>query len=573
MQRRLVTILVADVVGYSRLMEAAEEQTVRQMQACQNMMTETVDDAGGRIFNRAGDAALAEFDSPVNAVRAANDIRAKLSTLAEKEENAMSMRFGLHLADVMASGDDLLGDGVNLAARIQQQAEPDAIHISEAVFDQIKRHSPFTFENLGEQRFKNISDPLTVFRLTGQISNHRLQSAPTRVASQRDASPNSIAVLPFTSSGADEDQQFLAEGLTEEIILELARFKKLQVASRSCCFVYADRNIDAINAARELGVSYILQGQVRRMGDTIRLSFELANGHTGISVWADRITRKFDDLFELMETATTQIAATILGRVEADAIELVRRKRPENMSGYEMMLRGLDLHRLGNVTYDSPREAVKWFDKAIEADPSYAPAYAWRVCSASWLPEFDLEIGKQYIEKALELDPNNPEAHRIMGVISMFEDDFNSARIHIKKALALSPCDAYVLARCASFYSFNGQPDEALKLLDKAEALDALMPVWCVEERVIAHFAKEEFEQALVAFAELLQQTVRGQLYQAAALVALDRLPEAKTAVKKARLTNPDLTAEDFSVKETWRDHKIKLKIRRDLIAAGLPRD
>jgi len=573
MQRRLVTIMVADVVGYSRMMEAAEEQTVLQMQACQNMMTETVDAAGGRIFNRAGDAALAEFDSPVNAVRAANDIRANLSNLAEEDENGMSMRFGLHLADVMASGYDLLGDGVNLAARIQQQAEPDAIHISEAVFDQIKRHSPFTFENLGEQRFKNISDPLKVFRLTGQISNHRLQSAPTRAASQRDASPNSIAVLPFTSSGSDENQKFLAEGLTEEIILELARFKKLQVASRSCCFVYAGQNIDAIQAARKLGVSYILQGQVRRMGDTIRLSFELANGHTGISVWADHITRKFNDLFELMDTATTQIAATILGRVEADAIETARRKRPENMSGYEMMLRGLDLHRLGNVTYDSPREAVKWFDKAIEADPSYGPAYAWRVCSASWLPEFDLEIGKQHIEKALELDPINPEALRIMATVMMLEDNFESAKVHIERALELSPWDAYMLARCAAFYSFNGQPEKALKLLDKAEALDALMPVWCVEERVIAHFAKEEFEQVLAAFAELLQQTVRGQLYKAAALVALDRLPEAEAAVKKACRVNPDLTAENFTHKESWRDHKRKLKLRRDLIVAGLPRD
>jgi adenylate cyclase len=573
MQRRLVTIMVGDVVGYSRMMEAAEEQTAQQMQACQDLVTETVEAAGGRVFNRAGDAALAEFDSPVNAVRAASDIREKLTGLSFANNNEMKMRFGLHLADVMVSGDDLLGDGVNLAARIQQQAEPDTINISEAVFDQIKRHSPFTFDDLGAQSFKNITDPIRVFRLTGQMGYHRLQSAPTRSAAQRSASPNSIAVLPFTSSGNDEDQQFLAEGLTDEIILELARFKKLQVASRSCSFVYAGQNIDAAKAARELGVSYILQGQVRRMGDTIRLSFELANGSTGISVWADRITRKFEDLFDVMETATTQIAATILGRVEADLIDTARRKPPENMSGYEMMLRGLDLHRLGNVTYDHPREAVKWFDKAIEADPSYGPAYAWRICSSSWLPEFDLDNEKYFIEKALDLDPNNPEAQRIMGVISMLEGDFEAARIHNEKALELSPWDAYVLARCAAFYTFNGEPDKALQLLDKAEALDALMPVWCIEERGIAHYAKGNFELAVTAFMELSRRTARSQLYLCAALMALDRKPEAEAAMKKALVINPDLTSDSFVSKETWRDHEKKLKLRRDLIAAGLPKN
>jgi len=296
-------------------------------------------------------------------------------------ENGLQLRFGLHLADVMVSGADLLGDGVNLAARIQQNAEADTICVSQTLFDQIKRHSPFAFEDLGEHRFKNLSEPTRVYRLRGHLANHRLQSAPTRFGrtEARDVEPNSIAVLPFTSGNANEDQRYLSEGLTEEIILELARFKKLHVASRSACFVFADKGVDPSRVSRELGVNYVLEGQVRRLGDTIRLSLQLTNGQTGIQVWADRLTREFEDVFDLMDEVTARVAATILGRVEADAIEMVRRKPPENMTAYEFMLRGLDYHRVGGITWDNTREAVRWFDKAIDADPAYGPAYAWGV--------------------------------------------------------------------------------------------------------------------------------------------------------------------------------------------------
>ena len=574
MQRRLATILVADVVGYSRLMETAEESTAARLRACQALMSKAVTAADGRVFNRAGDAMLAEFGSPINALRCAVAIREEMAAQDVDLKDRLQLRFGLHLADVLVSGDDLLGDGVNLAARIQQAAEPDAIDLSQTLFDQIKRHSPYSFDDLGEQIFKNLSQPMRVYRLHGHLGNHRLQSAPTQSGSAKmqAALPNSVAALPFTSPSSDKEQSYLAEGLTEEIIVELARFKKLHVASRSACFAFSGARADPTRIAKTLAVKYVLDGQVQRRDGRLRLGLHLTNGETGIEVWADRMTRPFENVFDLMDDVTKQVAATILGRVESDAIESARRKPPGNMTAYDFMLRGLEYHRLGCVTTENSRKAVYWFDKAIEADPNYGPAYAWRICASSWLPEFNFETEEHYIDRALELDPNNPEAQRIMGVVQMFKGDINAARYHHQRAMELSPSDAYILARCAAFYSFNGEPDIALQVLKKATNLDPLLPVWCVEEKGIAYFALGEFEKSLAALNELPFQSSRSRVYQCAALMALGRKDDAKTAIRQAMAVNRELTATYLMRKELWREPATRQQIMDSLIEAGLPR-
>ncbi|TNE35624.1 MAG: adenylate/guanylate cyclase domain-containing protein, partial [Alphaproteobacteria bacterium] len=543
-----------------------------RLDICQRIMAEKVKARGGRIFNRAGDAALAEFTSPIEAVRAAVDIREGLAGEGEEFAKTILLRFGLHLADVLVSGDDLIGDGVNIAARIQQGADPGGIHLSQALFEQIRRNSPFAFDDLGEQRFKNISEPMRIYRLRGHMGSHLFLSAPSQPqTASHPVHPNSLAVLPFVSPGEDEDQRYFAEGLTEELILELARFRKLHLASRSASFSFSGKNADPSKITAALGVRYVLEGQVRRIGDRVRLSLELTNGETGHNVWADRMTREFSDLFDLLDEMTMRIAATLLGRVEADAIEEARKKRPENMNGYDFMLRGLDLHRVGGITYDNTRAAVGWFDKAIDEDPTYGPAYAWRICAASWLPEFDVSKERRYIERALELDPNNPEAQRIMGAVMMLEGNFEAAKYHHERAMFLSPSDAYILARCAAYYSFIGEPSRALELLAKAEDLDPLLPVWCIEERGIAHFSAGRFEKVLQAMNELPAQTSRSRLYQCAAEIALGLQEAAEVTMKKAVAVNPELTAAEFIKKETWRDPAVRERLRCDLIRAGLP--
>lgn len=574
MQRRLATILVADVVGYSRLMEAAEETTAARLQICHQLMSKAVTTADGRVFNRAGDAMLAEFASPINALRCAVEIRESMAADDADATARLQLRFGLHLADVMVAGDDLIGDGVNLTARIQQGAEPDAIHVSQPLFDQIKRHSPYSFDDLGERSFKNLSQPMRIYRLRGHIGNYRLQSAPTHPepAKAQRVLPNSVAVLPFSSLDGDNEQTYLAEGLAEELIVELARFKKLHVTSRSASFAFSGASVDPVRVADTLGVKYVLEGQVHRRDNNLRLGLHLINGETGIEVWADRLTRKFEDVFDVMDEVVAKVAATILGRVESDAIELARRKPPTNMTAYDYMLRGLDYHRLGCVTVENSRKAVSWFDKAIEADPNYGPAYAWRICAASWLPEWNINADMHYIERALELDPNNPEAQRIMGVVEMYRGNFDAARYHHQRAMELSPCDAYILARCAAFYSYNGQPDVALQVLKKATDLDPLLPVWCVEEKGVAHFALGEFEKSLAALSELPFQSSRSRTYQCAALMALGRKDEARIAIKQAMATNNELTATYLMRKEFWREPNLRKQILDSLVEAGLPR-
>src|SRR5246127_4895653 len=229
----MAAIMVSDIVGYSAMMEKSEEKTVARLATCQALISEKVASLDGRIFNRAGDATLAEIPSAINALRCAVEIGVTLAGSGGSDIQQLKMRFGLHLADVTLHGDDLVGDGVNLAARIQQAAAPGSVWVSGVLFDHIRRNSPFVFDDLGERRFKNLSGPMRVYQVRGEIGAHRLQSAPTRPSGDTRKRPSSVSIMPFRVSGGDEDQRFLAEGLTEELIVELGRFRRLSVASRS----------------------------------------------------------------------------------------------------------------------------------------------------------------------------------------------------------------------------------------------------------------------------------------------------------------------------------------------------
>jgi adenylate cyclase len=572
MKRRMAAIMVGDVVGYSSLMEQAEEHTVERLNACQKLITGKVGLLDGRIFSTAGDAMLAEFPSAINAVRCAVEIRSGLAGADDVDHEPMKMRFGLHLADVVVHGDDLVGDGVNLATRIEQAAEPDSILVSGVLFDQVRRNSPFVFEDLGERSFKNISEAVRVYRVRGEMGAHRLQSAPTRARSTREKRPWSIAVLPFHTSGDDENQRFLAEGLTEELIVELGRFRRLAVCSRSASFALSDPRLDPVKIGDALAVRYVLEGQVRKIGDHIRIGLTLTETETGSIVWSDKVTRTFTDVLNVLDEVVGKIAATVVGRVEDASMIAARRKLPENMTAFECLLRGIDHHRLGGVTDDNAREAVKWFTRAIEADPSYAAAYAWRVCSGSWLADFEYETGERDIRRALELDPCDPEAQRIMGVLELLKDHFDEAKARSLKAMELNPTDAYIRARCAGVMTYVGEAERSLALLDEAEALDPFLPVWCVEERGVALYALERHEEALSILAGLVYQTTRSRLCRAAALVALDRLDEARRLVKEALAGNAGLTVSGVLAKERYRDLEKRQELGRRLEAAGLPR-
>jgi hypothetical protein len=330
---------------------------------------------------------------------------------------------------------------------------------------------------------------------------------------------------------------------------------------------------DPVAIGDALGVRYVLSGNLRRMGTRVRINLSLAETGEGRIVWSDRVERPFDTLLETLDELVAHVAATVIGRLEAADIVAARRQRPETMSDYDCHLRGLELHRLGGVTDENLVEAIKWFDRAIAADPNFGRPYAMKVCAVSGLPNFDNEEGERLTQRALQLDPNDPEANRIMGSVQMAKGDFEAARRYHEKALELSPSDAYIKARSAAFHTFSGRPERALELLDEAEALDPYLPVWCVEERGVAFYAQGQYAQAAAQLGALPFPTRRSRLYQIAACLALGQTEAAQELARAARAALPDLTVKYIRQQEWYRDRAELDKLVGRLVMAGIPED
>jgi TolB-like protein len=553
-----------------------EESTIRTLTIYRSAMTGLIQQHRGRVVDAPGDNLLAEFSSAVHAVIGAVEIQRELAERNTElpDERKMHFRIGVNVGDVVEEEDRIYGDGVNIAARIQEAAESNSVFVSQSLFEQVKRQSLYRFEDLGLHSLKNISEKIRLYKVIGDLPSHRLISSRPlkRQASAAGVREASIAVLPFEVTGGDENQQYFADGLTDDIIVELARFKKLFVSSRSASSAYGTQGIDPRQVGRELGVKHILKGQVRRLGNQVRISVGLINVQSGEHLWAERFDRPFDDFFEILDELVSRIVGTIVGRVEAADMAEARRKRPEDMTAYDNLLRGLEYNRLGGVTPDNPRKAVKWFERAIAADPNYGLAYAWRVCAASWLPNPDLDENMKYIQKAIELDENEAEAHRIMGSIQMLYRDFEAAEYHHRRAMELNPSDAYIKARSAAFYTYKGEPIQALELIEAAVAQDPFLPVWCIEERGVALFALRRFEETLSALGAMPFQTFRSRCYEAACRMSLGDQAGARKAVSKVLQIHPTLTALEFCHKETYQDREQISHLRDLLLAAGLPK-
>lgn len=568
MRRHLATILVCDVVDSTPAMEADEESAVSLFSSCLAAVTKVVADHDGRVFSTAGDALFAEFSSPVNALRAA--LAARSALVAVDAAAAPSMRFGLHLADVLEVGDDLRGDGVNLAARIQGQAVPGDIYVSAQLVDQVRRSSPCAFEDLGYHRLKGISEPIHLYRITGTMERFPFQTAPTQSSVRAPIRPHSVAVVPFrTASSADDDQKFLAEGLTEDLILELSRRRHLFVSSRSASF--ALESTDPVEIGQRLGVRYVVSGSVRKLGPRLRLNLTVSETETGGTVWSDRVEQDFASIWDAMDEVTAHIAATVFGRIEQHDIATARKRPPASLDAYEKYLRGIEFHRLGQLTDSYVREAMDWFAQAMVSDPNFAAPVAMQICAASQLPDFDWEWGSRQISKALELDPHDPEINRIMGSIKMKEGDFATARRFHERAMELSPNDAYIVARCAAFHTYTGDPEYGLVLVHRAEELDPFLPVWCAEEKVAALYTLGRWNEALDAAGALPFQTRRSRLYSAACHVALGDVARARRLVAEAQAENPGLATDFVVANENFEDSATLSTLLDRLKTAGLP--
>ncbi|MCG8325737.1 MAG: adenylate/guanylate cyclase domain-containing protein [Thiotrichales bacterium] len=578
MERRLATIMAADVVDYSAHMEASETKTLGQLSVLTQLMDRHVRQGGGRVFSRAGDGFLSEFSSPVSAVQAGFQIQRGLRTPDRGGGNDLQLRIGIHLADVVVDGDDLLGDGVNIAARVEGLADPGSVLITQPVFDQVKRTAQLTFEILGERSLKNISEPVRVFRIVGELSNHSfITGDPQDLSGQKQetVNPHSIAVLPFANFSDDPEQEYFSDGFSEDLITELSRFREIFVVSRNASFAFKERNVDLREVGKDLGVAFCLEGSVRKMGSRVRITSQLIDARTGDHVWAEKYDFELNDLFDIQDDLAASIVSVVAGRMERLTQAAAKSKKPADMFAYECLLRGLEQHRLGGVTRDSAEQALKWFDLAIEKDPAHGRAYAWRACALATLTEWTGEDRWDEVvatgRRGLELDDDNAECHRIMGSIGLYARDYERAEYHFERALSLNPNHAYIVGRMGELYTFLGDGKKALEYQRRATKLDPLLPAYCRELEAVAHYVIGEHQETVRVVAQLPRPTRRAVAYCAAALTHLNDQSALDRALEDLRVIDPVFTINGFLASEFYKDRQIRRRLSDDLKKAGLP--
>jgi TolB-like protein len=509
MERKLAAILVADVAGYSSMMERDESGTFAQLRAHRTELIEpTVATHRGRIFKLTGDGLLAEFGSIVDAVECAAAIQ---QGMAERNRDIsdgqpIELRIGVHAGDVIVEGDDRHGDAVNVAARLQEVAERGGICVSMAVVDQVRQKVALVFDLHGEQRLKNIAEPIKVYRV-------RLDERPAapRAALTLPDRP-SIAVLPFTNMSGDPEQEYFADGIAEEIITDLSRMTWLFVIARNSSFTYKGRAVDVKQVGRELGVRYVLEGSVRKGGDKVRITGQLINAETGAHIWGDRFDGGLEDVFDLQDRVTASVVGAIAPKLEQAEIERVMRKPTDSLDAYDYYLRGLaHLHRW---TRDDNAAAVSDFKRAIGRDPKFAAAYGMAarcyaqskvggwvddrthdIADAEQLARRAVELGKEdavalsaagfaladvvgkvkdgdaFIERALALNRNLAWAWTFSGWTKIWLGKPEVAMDHVALAMRLSPHDPHMFlmqAAMATAAFFADRHGEALSWAEMA---------------------------------------------------------------------------------------------------------
>jgi adenylate cyclase len=576
--RKLAVILAADVVGYSRLMAADEEGTLAILKARRQVIDELIARHHGRIFGTAGDSVIAEFASPVEAVRCAAAIQQEVErgNADLPEPRRMLFRVGVNLGDVMVGGDDLFGDGVNVAARMEGMAEPGGICISSAVYDQIRNKVDLTFDDLGERSLKNIAYPVRVFGLRrDRVDEPGL--VPGRPAPRTPSALPSIAVLPFANLGGDPEHDYFADGITEDLITELSRFQELRVVARNSVMTYKGKPVRVQEVSHDLGVRYVLEGSVRRAGARVRITAQLIDAGTGHHLWAERFDRDLADLFEVQDEVTSRIVATLAGKLAESERRRARSGQTENLEAYDCVLRGRELwHRF---TAEANREARRLYEKAIELDPDYARAYA----SLAWTyltehSEHWAGADEQPLERALEIarrgvtvNPASHSNHLALGQVCLSKGLHDEALEALETAIALNPNDADGYVFMAETLSYAGRPDEAIDLIGKAQSLNPAVPRWYTWELGTAFYVARRYEDAVVALRKGRPLVAMAYRWLAAAYGQLGREQEAKAAAEEYLRRTPDFSLARHLEMMPFQHARDREHYAEGLRRAGLP--
>ncbi|MER9891769.1 adenylate/guanylate cyclase domain-containing protein [Mesorhizobium sp. M0119] len=573
MEQRLAAILAADMAGYSRLMEADESGTLARLRTHR---IELVDPAiaknKGRIIKTTGDGMLVEFQSVTDAVKCAVEIqqRMKRRNSDVPQERRIEFRIGINLGDIIFDDEDIFGDGVNIASRIEQLADVGGICVTAAVATQIADRLEIAMEDLGEKTLKNISRPVRLYRI-----GFDSPALPVVEAKQSISKP-SIVVLPFTNMSGDPEQEFFADGLTEDIITELSRHHELFVISRNSSFVYKNRAVNVREVAEKLTVQYLVEGSVRKIGDRVRVTVQLIDTANDAHIWADKYDRKLDDIFAIQDEVTAAIAATLPGRVEAAQRDQLARAKPANMAAYECVLAAKVLHHRSTIA-DNER-AQTLIERAVTLDPDYAHAHAWRACILgqawvhNWCEDRDAVWNniKAALDRALALDNNDADVHRILAAVNVNNNELTTARYHQERALALNPNYDLVVVQQGELLTWLGRPEEGIEWIRKAMQLNPHHPERFWSHLGKAHFAARQYGEAIEAFMHLSTMDSAQHAFAAACYGWLGDEIAAAAHLSKIRTLDPQFDLDSFIATLHYAQESDVQHVREGLLKAGI---
>jgi adenylate cyclase len=581
-ERRLAAVLAADVAGYSRLMGADEEGTLFQLKAARKTLVDLkIEEHRGRIVKTTGDGMLVEFASAVDAARCAVEVQRGMiaQNTDVPQDKRIEFRIGIHVGDIIIDDNDIFGDGVNIAARLEGIAVPGGVCISDDAQRQIRGKVDIVFDDIGEQRLKNIAEPMRAWRIRiGREPNPALPCDLSAGPAKALALPDkpSIAVLPFQNMSGDPEQEYFADGMVEEIITALSRMKSFFVIARNSSFTYKGRAVEIKQVGRELGVRYVLEGSVRKAGKRVRITGQLIEAETGYHLWAERYDRPLDDLFALQDEIAMSVVGSIEPNLRRAEIERVKRQRPDSLHAYDLFLRALPI--IYTPMPNETAEAIPLLKKALELEPDYASAQA----ALAWcfhhrfarggLHEEDRAAAIHHARAATSHGGDDATTLAIAGfVIWMDERDEVAALKLFDRALALSNSNIFALACSTVPLAWMGKTELATDRARRALRLSPFDPLSFLPQCALAigYFHTKRYEEAADAARNAIECTPRfsfAHAYLAAALLRLGRGEEARAVAQRVLALQPTFTVRDVAAivgrepevfsafAEAWRD-------------------
>ena len=543
LSRKLAVLLHADVVESTSLVQKDETLAHERIQDTFRRFSETIGNYGGVALEIRGDALVAEFARVSDSVSASLAFQAANITLNEQLSDDIRpiLRIGIAMGEVVVADNTVTGEGIVLAQRLEQLAEPGSVCIQGAAYETVPKRLPFDYESLGDQELKGFDRPVRVYAITlkpdGKIPAPDSARALAEAHSEPPQKP-SIAVMPFTNMSGDPEQEYFSDGITEDIITGLARFRGLLVIARYSSFSFKGSADDLQVIGKKLGVQYIVEGSVRKSGERVRISTQLVEATTGKHIWAERYDRLLNDIFKVQDEVTHTILSTLPGRVEGDFAEQAKRKPTANMTAYDYLLRGhMHCHRL---TSDDNIEARKMYRKAIDFDPNLALAHAWLAWTYHmdhyfvWETHDSTELATDCINRALALDNDDSFIRTVYAYTLRRDARPEEAEIQFKKAVELNPNDPIATAWLAEFLVSRGRSAEALQWIEKAIRRDPYHVDRCYIIKGEALYCLRDYEGAIRAISQArLSDNYWGNALLAASCAKIDRMEEARTAAQR----------------------------------------